>query len=578
MTGTFSFPLNVYARVLELREGRVDHLHYGVFDELGEAAGIAQQRASELLWQALPPPCRILEVGIGLGTTLARLNSAGYEASGITPDAGQAEFARRRHGGQISVEVSRLEDFTRDAGHWQAMLFQESGQYIESVALFDAVDRLLHDGPSTLIVMDEFALQRTSDAHQGLHELHSFCAMAQRRGWRLASQLDLSSRARPTLGYLLGSTRDLADRLIADLGVSHEQLAALAESNARYQRLYDEGVYGYALLRFERERRPSDRLCNVSPALAPAMRALFGQVFGQSMSAEHWHWKYGDGRGHGIGLMWDDRMVAHYGGVTRRVMCQGEAVMACQVCDVMVDRAAQAGLARQGPMAQVAASFLETQIGWGLPHRLGFGFPSDRAFGVAQRLGFYTGVDSMTRASWTPGLQASGDVAEELTVNQLAPGGRRRSAVDGLWRQMAEALQHTVVGVRDAQWLEHRYGRRPGAAYDMFYLRRRWSRRPVGAIVLRRHDLHLEILDLVGPPAAFAALIALARHQAALHRLERVDCWITASQIHWLSDIDPQSFTATPLGITVPANVHTSGPVAELKDRWFLLAGDADFT
>jgi hypothetical protein len=32
------------------------------------------------------------------------------------------------------------------------------------------------------------------------------------------------------------------------------------------------------------------------------------------------------------------------------------------------------------------------------------------------------------------------------------------------------------------------------------------------------------------------------------------------------------------MGITVPANVHTPGPVEDLKDRWFLLAGDADFT
>jgi hypothetical protein len=135
-----------------------------------------------------------------------------------------------------------------------------------------------------------------------------------------------------------------------------------------------------------------------------------------------------------------------------------------------------------------------------------------------------------------------------------------------------------VVGVRDAAWLQHRYFGRPGLAYDVVYLRRRWTRRPVGLVVLRRHERHLEVLDLVGPPSAFPALIALARQRAAEAGLERVECWVTASHLHLLSAIDPPSFTATPMGITVPANVHTPGPVEDLKDRWFLLAGDADFT
>jgi hypothetical protein len=578
VTASFAFPLNVYARILELREGKVDYLHYGVFDTPAEAVLAAQERASGLLWEALPRPCRLLEVGIGLGTTLARLRAAGYAATGITPDAAQVDAARARHGEAVAIELSRLEDFTRDAGQWQALLFQESAQYVDPVAIFDAADRLLNDGPSTLVVMDEFALDRRSDAHQGLHALDSFCALAARRGWTLARRVDLSARARPTLDYLLLSLRECADRLAADLGVGHDQLATLAESLMRYRRLYEEGVYGYALLRFERSRKPDDRLVEAGPALAPAMRELFTQVFGHDMSPEHWHWKYGDGRGRAVALIRDGRMVAHYGGVTRRVLCRGEPVLASQICDVMVDRRAQAGLARFGPMAQVAAAFLENQIGWGQPHRLGFGFPSDRAFGAAQRLGLYTAADAITRASWPASPRAGGEVAEELQPGDLLPQGRRFAAVDALWQQMAEALRHVVVGIRDPAWLQHRYVERPGIAYELFYVRRRWSRRPVGVVVLRRHDRHLEVVDLVGPPTAFGALIAQARHRAAECGLERVDCWITTSQVHLLSGVDPAAFSAVALGVTVPANAHTPGPVDALKDRWFLLAGDADFT
>jgi hypothetical protein len=577
-TAAFAFPLNAYARLLELREGRVDYLHFGVFESPDEPVQDAQQRASDLLWECLPPPCRLLEVGIGLGTTLARLRAAGYAATGITPDHAQVEAARQRHAGAVSVEPMRLEDFDHDAGRWQALLFQESGQYVAPLAIFDAADRLLHEGPSTLVVMDEFALDRRDDGHHGLHALAAFIALAARRGWTVTKRVDLSQQARPTLDYLLRGIAEHGSRLVADLKIPQAQLSELAAALRRYQKLYAEGVYGYALLRFDRATKPADRLVETHPAHAPAMRQLFADVFRHDMTPEHWQWKYGDGRGRGVALMQGDRMVAHYGGVTRRVLCRGEAVLASQSCDVMVDRRGQSGLVRQGPMAQVAATFLEQQLGWGQPHRLGFGFPSDRAFGAAERLGLYAAVDAVTRASW-PALAASGgDVAEPLQAADLLPGGRRRPVVEALWRRMAESLREAIVCVRDADWLHHRYFARPGISYEAFYLRRRWTRRPVGVVVLRRHEGHLEVLDLVGPPAAFPALITHARRRAADAGLQRVDCWITVSQLHLLSCIDAPAFSATPLGITVPTNVHTPGPVEELKDRWFLLSGDADFT
>jgi hypothetical protein len=577
-TSAFAFPLNVYARLLELREGQVDYLHFGIFETPDEPVQQAQQRASDLMWAALPPPCRLLEVGIGLGTTLARLRASGYAATGITPDAAQIHAARERHEGAIAVEALRLEDFDHDAGQWQTLLFQESAQYVQPIAIFDAADRLLRDGPSTIVVMDEFALDRRDDTHHGLHGLAAFCALAARRGWTLTRRLDLSQQACPTLDYLLRGLREYGSRLAADLDVSAAQLSELAAALRRYRRLYGEGVYGYALLRFDRGAKLADRLVETTPADAPAMRQLFADAFRHDMTPEHWQWKYGGGRGGGVALMQGDRMVAHYGGVTRRVICRGEPVLASQSCDVMVDRRGQAGLVRQGPMAQVASTFLEQRLGWGQPHRLGFGFPSDRAFGAAERLGLYEAVDAVTRASWPAAARSGTEVAEPLQAADLLPGGRRRAAVDGLWRQMAESLREQVVCVRDADWLHHRYFARPGITYQAFYLRRRWTRRPVGVVVLRRHEGHLEVLDLVGPPAAFGTLIAQARQCAADAGLQRVDCWITVSQLHLLSTIDPPAFSATPLGITVPTNVHTPGPVGELKNRWFLLAGDADFT
>ncbi len=167
-TATFAFPLNVYARMLEAEEGRLDYLHYGLFEREGEPVWQAQERASQRLWAALPPPCRVLEVGIGIGTTLRRLGAAGYDAFGITPDPEQVAEVRERHGQAVRVAVSSLESLAVDKGPWDLMLLQESAQYIAPLALFEAADRLLVAEGAQLVVMDEFALQRNGPEHAGL--------------------------------------------------------------------------------------------------------------------------------------------------------------------------------------------------------------------------------------------------------------------------------------------------------------------------------------------------------------------------------------------------------------------------
>lgn len=579
-TRGFAFPLNVYARVLQLQAGRVDYLHYAAFEKPDEDVLLAQQRASDLLWRALPPPCKLLEVGIGLGTTLARLQSSGYEVCGITPDAPQVTFARRRHGDDLPAVVSRLEDFNEQPGTWQALLFQESAQYIAPLAIFEAAQRLLVPGSATLVVMDEFALRRESDEHAGLHQIDHFCALAARMGWRLVQRTDLSDRAKPTLDYLARHTRALAPQLVRELGVSADQLEQLDASNRRYRDLYEHGVYGYALLRFERDAAPMDRLVQVVPEHGAAARALFAQVFGHEMSGAHWHWKYGGGRGRAIGLQRQGELVAHYGGVTRRVACFGEIVQACQVCDVMVAPQANTALHRRGPVYLAGASFLEQEIGWGQPHRIGFGFPSVRAFGVAQHQGLYAAVDSIVCVRWPAAAERARrhHRVETLGAPGQALDERQRRSIDILWQRMGAALADRILGVRDAAWLQHRYLNHPTLRYELLLLRSRWLRQPLGVLVTRQHEQHLEIVDLVAEPAQFAGLVALARQRAAELGLARVDCWITQSQLASVAAIDPVQQVVVPLNITVPANVHTPGPVEALRERWFLLAGDADFT
>ncbi|MFO1326900.1 MAG: bifunctional class I SAM-dependent methyltransferase/GNAT family N-acetyltransferase [Rubrivivax sp.] len=577
MTESFSFPLNVYARLLELQEGRVDYLHFGVFERPDEPVLAAQQRASDLLWQALPPAGRLLEVGIGLGTTLARLRREGWSPLGITPEAAQIDVAQRRHGPGLPLQCVRLEDLGAAAGPFDTLLFQESAQYVAPLEIFAAADRLLVEGPAHLVVMDEFALDRRDAEHWGLHHRGHFIALAQRCGWRLQQHTDLSLAVQPTLTYLIDGIRRWRARLLADLPVTPVQMDELDAALHRVQGLYAQGLQGYGLLRFERDHRPAVTPVRVGAGQTAEVQALFSEVFGHPLSDAEWAWKYGAWRGRALGLRRDGRLLAHMGGITRPVWHQGERFAACQVCDVIVHPSLRSGLSRQGALNALTATFLESEIGWGLPNRVGFGFPTDRAFGAAERLGFYAAVDHMDAASW-PAAPAVVQRTQDLQLGDLQPGRAEAAEVDALWREMRDERQSSLLGERDAAWLRHRYLSHPRFRYRVVMLRSRWQGAALGVAVWREHEDHLEWVDWVAGAARLPELLRCVRSQAAKAGKARVEAWITASHRPVLQRLAPADVTWRPLGITVPTNVHSPGPPAEaLRSRWWLTAGDTDF-
>ncbi len=325
----------------------------------------------------------------------------------------------------------------------------------------------------------------------------------------------------------------------------------------------------------------ADRLVWIDADQAHSMRTLFASVFGRTMSPEHWSWKYANGLGRAVGLLRDGRMVAHYGGVSRRVAYFGEPVDACQVCDVMVEPSANRALVRKGPLYQVAATFLEAQVGHGLPHPVAFGFPSERHHVLANRLGLYDRVDDIVRVAWPAAGNAAGQRCRWRPIGRPVVGfdTSERRVVDKLWRAMAPSFEDAIVGIRDAAWLQYRYLHHPHQQYELLLVRSPWLRRALGLLVLRRHDDHLQLLDVVGPAQALTSLVAVARHVAALWGLARVEAWVTRAQRHRLTGADDADATITNIQIILPTIVHTPGPsVQSLSGRWFLMAGDADFT
>lgn len=232
--------------ILMHEEGDVRYLHYGLFQSQDDRLLDAQQRSTDLLLSRLPaPPQTILEVGIGLGTTMALLLERGYDVEGITPDESQIAMVREKYG-STPVRCAAFEAF-EPGRTYDAIVFQESSQYIDSETLFARAAAL----SPRVIVLDEFAL-RPLDEEGALHPLQGFLDAASRHGFEVAEDVDLSSQAAPTMDYFTGRIPSSRDRLAADLGITNEQIDDLIENGAKYRERYRSGTYGYRLLTFRR--------------------------------------------------------------------------------------------------------------------------------------------------------------------------------------------------------------------------------------------------------------------------------------------------------------------------------------
>jgi hypothetical protein len=238
----FYYPLNVFMHILTHEECEVSYLHYGLFDRPDERIGTAQERSTDLLFSRLPaPPARILEAGIGLGTTLARLTAAAYDAVGITPDEKQIEWVRSRYGHTLKVRQSAFESFTT-TGTYDCILFQESSQYIDSALLWAKARELT----TRVLVLDEFSLRPVDPP--GLPSLSRFLTCAALQRFHVKEEIDLSARATPTMDYFFTRIPRYRQRLLADLSLTDTQIDELIESGDRYRELYRSGAYGYRFL------------------------------------------------------------------------------------------------------------------------------------------------------------------------------------------------------------------------------------------------------------------------------------------------------------------------------------------
>ncbi len=301
--------------------------------------------------------------------------------------------------------------------------------------------------------------------------------------------------------------------------------------------------------------------------------ALFPIVFGHPLSPKLLQWKYGNGRGQAIiARAADGRLIAHYGGISRRIRFFGEERLAVQICDVMVESRERGVLTRKGPFFLITADFLDRFIGFGRKHLVGFGFPTNRHLRLAEKLGLYDRVGAVFELRWPAAELLSWRIAV-LPLNLLDKGSA--VTLNALWETMRHSLENALLPVRDALWWQFRYAENPEYAYRAFLIRHRLTRRAIGAIVLKESADGMELMDWISPVHHALLMVSAARTVAARMGKHFVMGWFSDFVTKSLSESLP---AITDIDVGIPTNVFTDGPSADtIAGRWWLTGGDTDF-
>lgn len=223
--------LNVPALLRHLREHRADKsvwdpaddleltlygemfgnnfLHYGYFaDPQRDPRTIsfadllqAMDDYATLLVQRVRPGERVLDVGCGMGGLLAKLDAAGAQATGVTPNLAHGAHIRRTwpHIPLVQSTLEGLSPAQAPAGSFDAVINSESFQYIDLDAGMRKVRELLAPG-GRWINIDYFRLVPSAKNTSG-HMLADFEQAITRHGFKVAERLDVTENVLPALGF-----------------------------------------------------------------------------------------------------------------------------------------------------------------------------------------------------------------------------------------------------------------------------------------------------------------------------------------------------------------------------------------
>lgn len=580
--------LDCLSRILELEFGNSRLQHYGIFDDsknavVGTAEELfcAQQRFEAMLRELVErssPDASVLVVGdtlLPLARTLAEehrsISWIGTESL-LGDESGVSEkFHYAGDDFVASVELSIVD----------VLVHEGSIRYLDQLALLSKCRDVLGT-TGRLIFFGEFLIDDSRIEHSHLPNLSSFRQLSSRLGFAQPEEIDLSSSAIRTLAIVSPLLSKHGPMLVEEGMIDAASLQELTEEFQFMQREFDSGRRGFHLLEMERETDAANEWATAEfgdiQSFQPRdVAELFEQSFNVAFDEQLWNWKYalGDGKCVVARLHKHGPIVAHYGGAPRKISYFGEPSMAIQPCDVMVHPSIRKQYGKGSLFFEVAATFLEREIGNTVNHLLGFGFPNQKTMNISTRLGLYEKTDDFVELVYPVSRDAS--QAAQYTIEDYdGEQEAAREALNQLWSTMRECFTDGIIGVRDADYIQYRYIEHPfceAGQYRCLLIRNLDTQEVAAFAVLKDHAEGKLLMDLICPPSAMKSVISALNQ--SVDEGEVLRAWVTKSGCDRLQ-ID--GAIVNELGIEIPCNSWNPGPSAELLyGAWWLTAGDMDF-
>lgn len=300
---------------------------------------------------------------------------------------------------------------------------------------------------------------------------------------------------------------------------------------------------------------------------------LFVECFGHAISPSLWAWKYQMGQSTHSGVWLGQTLVAHYGGITRRVRLWGQRALAFQGCDVMVHPSQRGRFSRQNPLVLATTHAVKTHVGVGTKHKVLYGFPNERHMRAAEKLGLYETVQMLDDVRW-----AAKSTNTSATCQRLNSAGYAFKLIATyLWWSMAAKCRDRVLLERDYAYLRYRYLDHPSAAaYHMLVVTSADAWLPMGVVVLRDNGEEWLVMDVIGDPALLADNLVAASNYVSQRGGLGCRTWLARDVASAIRETMHTEHAGPP--IPVAGQIISPGiQPSALRDQWWIMPGDSDF-
>ena len=190
---------------LYLDLSKTNYLHFGMWDQGAELNLKNFQKAQENYAQTLiglvPQGVKsILDVGCGVGGNAIAFTKAGFSVESLSPDPYQQELFIKNTSGKINFYLTTLEDYKTEK-KYDMLLLSESVQYIPEKDIFIRANELLK--PNGYIITSDYYKYDASRNEQNLpgHPLKDFLDEADRQGFKIVKEIEITGQILPTLDY-----------------------------------------------------------------------------------------------------------------------------------------------------------------------------------------------------------------------------------------------------------------------------------------------------------------------------------------------------------------------------------------